>query len=96
MTISDESPRWRNYCSWGSLTCGAIALVLAIVFMTHLQLQQQRRQYDPWTGWYVLVVTPISFVGVLLGIIGKEPPRAIGLILSTCILLWSLGGAIAI
>jgi hypothetical protein len=76
------------------LACGLIGLSFTVAFMLHAENVHNAAR-DPWIAWYVFATTPISLLGVVLGIVGKEPPRAVGLILSACILLRVVGGAIA-
>jgi hypothetical protein len=85
---------WRGYAAWGSLLCGALGLVLTIAAAVYIDFGQ-KHAYDAWEARYLLVTAPIAFLGVILGMLGKETPRIFGLILSACILLRVLGGAFA-
>lgn len=85
--------RWRTFAPWGSLLCGVLAALLTFAFMIHLDFGQSRRN-DPWVGWYFFAAAPTSLLGVVLGVVGEEPPRGLGLVLSGCALLYVLVGAI--
>lgn len=89
----DTKPIWLPYTAQGSLFCGLIAAFLTFAFMIHLDFSAGAPD-DRWTGLYFLVAAPISLLGVILGVVGKDPPRKLGLILSGCVLLWVLGGVI--
>jgi hypothetical protein len=36
----------------------------------------------PWFGWYLLLTGPVSILGLILGMIGKDSPRVVGVVLS--------------
>ena len=92
MHHADEKRDWRGYAAWGSLLCGIIALIVTIAIGVYIEFGQ-KHPYDAWEARYFFVAAPISFLGVILGAIGKDTPRIPGLVLSACILLRVLGAA---
>jgi hypothetical protein len=89
-----DKRHWRNYAAWGSFFCGVVGLVLTIAVFVYIDFGQ-KRPYDAWEARYILLAAPISFCGVILGLLGKDTPRTVGLVLSSCVLLRVLGAAVA-
>lgn len=94
MNDEDVKRDWRGYAAWGSLLCGILGLVFTITVALYIDFGQ-KHPFDPWESRYFLVTAPISFLGIILGAIGKESPRVLGLCLSACVLLRLLGAALA-
>jgi hypothetical protein len=86
---------WRGYAAWGSLLCGTVGLILTIIISLHFDFGQNHT-FDAWEAGYFGLAAPVSFLGVILGAIGKDSPRIPGLILSSLILLRVLGAAMAV
>lgn len=91
---ADNKRNWRGYAAWGSLLCGIIGLVLTIAIAVYIDFGQ-KHPFDPWEARYFFVAAPICFLGVILGAIGKDTPRLLGLVLSACVLLRVLGAAVS-
>jgi hypothetical protein len=85
---------WRNYAAWGGFVCGAVGLLLTLAMFVYADFIN-RRPSNAWEARYFLLAAPISFLGVILGLIGKDTPRMAGLVLSACVLLRVLGAAVA-
>jgi hypothetical protein len=83
---SSQPSVWREYAAWGSLFCGLIALLGSLAAGIHSDHFSDRLN-DPWFGWYLLLTGPVSILGLLLGTIGKHPPRALGVFLSGAMLV---------
>jgi len=91
---ADDKRDWRGYAAWGSLLCGILGLVFTIAIAVYIEFGQ-KHPFDPWEARYFFVAAPTSFLGVVLGAIGKDTPRIPGLVLSACILLRVLGAAVS-
>jgi hypothetical protein len=81
---------WRQCAAWASLFCGIFALFAGLVAGAHSD-QFSNRLHDPWFGWYLVFAIPATLLGLILGAIGRESPRTLGLILSGSILLVLFG-----
>jgi hypothetical protein len=90
----EDDKNWRGYAAWGSMLCGIIGLLFTMAVVVYIDFGQ-RHPYDAWEARYFLVAAPTSFLGVILGPIGKDTPRIPGLVLSACILLRVLGAAVS-
>jgi hypothetical protein len=95
MSSVDAKREWRSYAAWGSLLCGSVGLVLTVAVAIYIDFGQER-PFDVWEARYFITAAPVSFLGVILGAIGKDTPRMAGLVLSTLVLLRVLGGAFAV
>jgi NADH:ubiquinone oxidoreductase subunit 6 (subunit J) len=84
----------RSYAAWGSFLCGAVGLLLTFAVFFYIDFSQ-KRPHDAWEARYFLFAKPITFLGVILGILGKDTPRIAGLVLSACVLLRVLGAVMA-
>ncbi|HEY6374251.1 MAG TPA: hypothetical protein VIX90_01880 [Edaphobacter sp.] len=94
MDDAENKGDWRGYAAWGSLLCGILGLVFTIAISVYVDFGQ-KHSFDPWESRYLFLTVPISFLGVILGAIGKETPRIAGLVLSACILLRVIGASVA-
>jgi hypothetical protein len=91
---ADNKRDWRGYAAWGSLLCGILGLVSTIAVTVYIDFAQ-KHPFDSWEARYFFVAAPISLLGVILGAIGKDTPRLLGLVLSACVLLRILGAAVS-
>jgi hypothetical protein len=62
-----EKRDWCSYAAWGSFLCGAVGLLLTLGVWFYIDFNQ-RRPYDAWEARYYLYATPISFLGITLGL----------------------------
>ncbi len=90
----DARRDWRSYAAWGSFLCGSIGLVLTIAITIYIDFSQ-KSPFDVWEARYFITAAPISFLGVILGAVGRDTPRMAGLVLSAGVLLRVVGGAVA-
>jgi hypothetical protein len=90
--MDDSSQRlpWREYAAWASLLCGLAALLISIAAGIHSD-QFSDRLKDPWFVWYLLLAGPVSILGLISGIIGRDSPRVAGVVLSGSMLLALIG-----
>jgi hypothetical protein len=81
--VDDSSQRlaWREHAALGSLVCGLIALLGSLAAGIHSDHFSDRLN-DPWFGWYLLLTGPVSILGLIFGIIGKDSPRVADVVLS--------------
>jgi hypothetical protein len=94
MDDAENKRDWRGYAAWGSLLCGILGLVFTIAISVYVDFEQ-KHLFGLWEARYFILTAPISFLGVILGAVGKETPRTTGLALSACILLRVIGAAVA-
>jgi hypothetical protein len=81
----------RSYAAWVSLYCGLAALLFVAVFFIHLQLVSPKGTGIRWIWLWFASGWLSSLLGTVTGILGKGPPRALGLSLSTCIFIAFFG-----
>ena len=94
MDYTNDERAWRSYAAWGSLLCGILGLVFTIALAAYIDFGNNH-PFNPWEARYFFVVAPLSLIGVILGAIGKDSPRILGLVLSACILLRVLGATVS-
>ena len=92
MDHAGDKRDWRGYASWGSLLSGILSLIFTIAITVYIEFVQ-RHTHDAWEARYFFLAAPMSFLGIILGTIGKDTPRIPGLVLSACIFVRVLGAA---
>ena len=92
MNHADDKRDWRGYASWGSLLCGILSLIFTIAITVYIEFGQ-KHTHDDWEARYFFLTAPMSFLGIILGTIGKDTSRIPGLVLSACIFVRVLGAA---
>ena len=82
MNHADDKRDWRGYASWGSLLCGILSLIFTIAITVYIEFGQ-KHTHDAWEARYFFLTAPMSFLGIILGTIGKlssyPRPRLISL-----------------
>lgn len=95
MDDAEEKRDWRGYAAWGSFLCGALSLVTDMAIEVSMEYAP-KMPHSPWEVRYFLFTAPISFLGIVLGLLGKDTPRAAGLALSIGVFLRVLAAAVTI
>jgi hypothetical protein len=73
MDDAEEKRDWRGYAAWGSFLCGALSLVTDMAIEVSMEYAP-KMPHSPWEVRYFLFTAPISFLGIVLGLLGKDTP----------------------